>query len=120
MGELTKTERTRMELWTARDMDFVITPGIGPKGVGRILRHTPCVKPVYTLKIKDYLRWMETKNPEKAAGDKAVCIKLEGMLRYVWRSDVFTKEEHDAAKDRDRDSLRILGAKSRRSVDESS
>lgn len=121
MGNLTKTDKTRIELWTARDMQFVITPGVGPDGIGTIPKYTSCAKPVYTGRIKDHVEWVEKGkgNFNRPPGVKCVCVKLEGVLRYVWRTDVLTKEEYDVARAKERDSLRALRSKPRGTVDKS-
>jgi hypothetical protein len=90
---LTEVDKLSIDLWTARDMLFMINKS---KGVGFIPRFTECYKPVYNHSIKDYLNNMEAKGFNRPGSNpNAVCVKLEGMLRYVWRTDVLTKDEYD-------------------------
>lgn len=115
-AKLTKTDKTRIELWTAHDMVFVLDK---ERGQGTIPRFTACVKPVYTNKIKAYLANMERQGfgrPDDRT--RAVAVKLEGQLRYVWRTDVLTKEEYDAAKEKERTSLSALRSKPRGTLDQ--
>jgi hypothetical protein len=112
--KLSKVDKARIELWTAHDLTFVISK---EKGVGTIPRFTPCVKPVYTHKIKDYLFNMEEKGINRPPGVKAVCVKLEGMLRYLWRTDVLTKQEYEEVRRKERTSaVGVFGSKSKRAV----
>ena len=116
MGELTKADRMEIELWTAEDMLFVIDK---KRGIEKIPRHTPCVKPPYTKRIKRYIENMEEKRLHRPEGNpKGVCVKLEGTLRYVWRTQVLTKEEYDAVRSKKRNSLGALRSKSRRPLGE--
>lgn len=113
--KLSQVDKMRIDLWTAHDMTFVISR---KKGIGTIPRFTPCVKIPYTNKIKRHLQQMEERNKAlHVSGSKAVCVKLLGMLRYVWRTDVLTKEEYEKVKEKERKSaVGVFGTKSKRSV----
>lgn len=94
-----RADGARIELWTARDMDFVIDRS---NGIHTIPRFTKCEKPPYTAKIKRQLKNMEEKSLLRPEGVKAVCVNLKGMMRYVWRTDVLTRAEYTAAKEEDK------------------
>jgi hypothetical protein len=88
------------------------------KGVEIIPRYTECEKVPYDHKIKRYLQGMEQKGFNRpGSGPAAVCVKLKGMLRYVWRTDVLTEEEYEDHKKHERASVvGVLSPQSRRSV----
>jgi len=112
---LSKVDKQKLDLWTAHEMSFMVD------GTIRIIpRFTPCTKPVYTRKIRDYLDKMEQESHTRPEGNpKGVAIKLKGMIRYVWRTDVLTKEEYDAAREKQRAAIGALGKKPGRPVGES-
>lgn len=89
------------------------------KGIDVIPRYTPCEKPVYTLEIKKYLERMEAYNPYRPIGSpRAVCVKLAGQLRYVWRTDVLTKAEYEERTYGDKSKLaRVFRSKQEGPVD---
>jgi len=113
--QLTKVDKAKIDLWTAHDMDFMISK---KRGVGTIPRFTSCVKPPYTSKIKEYLKWMEEKSMVRPDGNpKAVCVQLEGILRYLWRTDVLTREEYEKVKAAERSgAIGVFGSKSKRAM----
>ena len=102
--ELSKTDKAKIDLWTSHDMTFVV------KSRGRypvtIPRYTKCAKPVYTLKMLAYMERMS--HQLNAREVKPVTVMLLNEIRYVWRSDVLTQEEYDAAREADRSSLVAL------------
>ena len=114
-GRLTPTDKLRLDLWTSRDMSFVIDR---ESGIGVIPRFTKCYKPSYTSRIKRYLTRMEEKTWSRPLSKpKAVCVHLQGQLRYVWRIDVLTEKEYEQAKEAERSSvLRVFGSKSGRTM----
>jgi len=113
-----KIEKARIELWTARDMVFVLDR---KRGIQTIPRFTKCGKPPYTKKIKTYLKNFEEKSMTRPDGVSAVCVKLEGMLRYIWRTDVLTRQEYVKIKEEEKTrEARVLGSKLGRSVGEGS
>jgi len=57
--------------------------------------YTECLKVKYTPAILKYLDKMEKIAGDIKAEDTAIAISLNGMVRYVWRSDVFVKSEFD-------------------------
>lgn len=102
--KLSKADKTKIDLWTSHDMTFVV------KSRGRypvtIPKYTKCAKPVYTLKM---LAYMDRMNRQLNAREgKPVAVMLLDELRYVWRSDVLTQEEYDAAREADRAALVAL------------
>jgi hypothetical protein len=113
--QLTKVDKARIKLWTAHDMSFVISR---EKGIGTIPKFTPCEKISYDLKIKAYLDHMEAKSDWRPSSNpKAVCVKLMGVIRYVWRTDVLTEAEYDEVKRKERSkAVGVLGSKSKRNV----
>lgn len=112
---LSKVDKARIQLWTARDMSFVISRD---RGIGTIPRYTKCEKPPYNQKNKKYLyRMEETSFHRPDSNPRAVCVKLGGKLRYIWRTDVFTEEEYEECKREERASaVGVFGTKSRRSL----
>lgn len=115
-ANLSKTDLAKLDLYTAKDMTFVIRKG---EDARTIPRFTPCKKPKYTREIKDYLVNMEEKHPFRPKDAPfAVCVELEGMLRYVWRTDVLTQKEYDEARKADKVSLGVFLQKRQRAVGE--
>ena len=109
MTTLSDIDKQKIDLWTAHDMTFVLSR---EKGIGTIPQFTPCVKPPYTKKIRGYLDKMEESGFGRSDGrPKAVAVKLEGMLRYVWRTDVLTREEYDVHRKKKLTSLGALRQK---------
>jgi len=109
---LTKVDLARIDLWTARDMQFVVK-GRGRYGV-TIPRFTKCHKPRYTHKMKQRCldmsqKWWANLLDDHSEDDRVICIVLEGSERFVWRSDVLTQNEYDAAREADRAALAALG-----------
>jgi len=113
---LSKTDRSKIDLWTAHDMSYVV------KERGRypvtIPRFTPCHKPPYTHEILRYFERMMKRWEQPSENSKPVAVFLEGQLRYCWREDVLTKEEYDAAREADRAALVLLLSKPGRAVDQ--
>lgn len=94
---LSTVDKARIELWTSRDMLFSINK---KRGISVIPKYTKCEKVPYTHKIKDYLQSMEEHSFSRPTDKpKAVCVKLEGMIRFVWRTDVLTEKEHRVISD---------------------
>lgn len=115
-------EKIKVDLWLARDLSFRID-----KEIVVVPRFTKCYKPKYTNKIKKYLQWMEGHPIFRRKSDaRAICIHLEGMLRYVWRDDVLTKKEYqielEVENERKREfrnkAARVLGKKLKGNVGE--
>jgi len=109
---LSRVDRSRIDLWTRRDMLFVV------KERGRypvtIPRFTKCHKPCYNHKHKrkisvaeEQLRRMDSRD-----NDRIVCVVLEGIERYVWRSDVLTEQEYGAVREKERAVIAALDKKS--------
>jgi len=116
--KLTKVDKARIKLWTSREMAFMISK---EKGVGNIPRFTECEKVPYDLKIRAYLDKMETQQDHRRppGNPKAVCVKLMGQLRYVWRTDVLTEAEYEEVKKKDRSrAIRVFGQKPKGDVGE--
>lgn len=105
---LTELEREEIELWTAHELLF-----IEKKKLKKFLPYTSCMKIKYDNRIKRYLENMEQKHPEKGTG---VAIKLDGKVRYVWRSDLLTEKEFDEIRKKNHSRFGILSKKSKRSV----
>jgi hypothetical protein len=115
-GTLSEIDKKRISLRTAHDMQFVLSK---EKGIGTIPRFTKCVKPAYTRKIRKYLDNMEERGISRPVSNpKAVAVKLLGLLRYVWRTDVLTKEEYDAIRKKERSALGVLRQEPKRPVGE--
>jgi len=116
--KLTKIDKARIKLWTSRELVFVISK---EKGIGTIPRFTECEKVPYDRKIRAYLDSMESKQDYRRppGNPKAVCVKLVGRLRYVWRTDVLTEAEYEEVKKKDRSrAVRVFGQKSKGDVGE--
>lgn len=116
MSNLSRVDLSVIELWTAKDMTFVIEG----RRIGVIPKFTKCKKVRYTHKIKYTLEKMEERGFNRPSENtKAVCVELSGKLRYVWRTDVLTESEYDIERKRGTTSLkRVLSEKRKGSVDE--
>lgn len=101
----------RIDLWTSRDMIFVVKG----KGQIKIKKHTACYKPPYSESVKKYLKWMEKLGLNRPEGSpKAVGVVLEGQIRYGWRTDFLTKSEYGELMREKKDRgfiVRVLGKK---------
>lgn len=106
--KLSKVDRARIDLWTKRDMLFVV------KERGRypitIPRFTKCHKPCYNHRHKREIARLEEqfRRNDDRENDKVVCIVLEGSERFVWRSDVLTEQEYEAVKEQERAAIAAL------------
>ncbi len=111
---LTKVELSVIDLWTSRDLLFVVKG----KGITTIHKYTKCRKPRYDTKIRRYLDRMEDSRDDLPSA-KAVCVDLAGQLRYVWRTDVLTESEYDVERKKGVSGLsRAFAAKRKGAVDE--
>jgi hypothetical protein len=118
MSELTKSDLAEIELWTSKDMTFRINGSMQVIPAG-----TKCVKPKYTKKIKGYLGRMDVTGFGRPESMKktpvAVCVKLRGQLRYVWRTDVLTEKESDEYKKENSHKLGVFAEKLKGAVGKS-
>jgi hypothetical protein len=97
------------EVRLARDMLFNNPPGQNFKTYSI---YTKADKVKYNGKIQQYLYDMERKeNHYTSSMGRAVAIKLDGLTRFVWRSDLLSKDEYDAVKREHNEKLRDLGKK---------
>jgi len=114
---LTKTDKAKIELRTAHELTFRLDKR---RGICTIPAYTKCYKPRYDRKIKAYLVRMEAVSSYRPPENPpAVCVFLEGMLRYVWRTDVLTEKEYDVIRKEKRDALGVFCKKRKGSVGES-
>lgn len=108
--------RATFPVWLSRDMAFNDPQ---EKVVKKYHKFTKAEKVKYTKKIEQYLSEMEDK--PKLFGDtdsgRAVAIKLDGRVRYVWRADVLTEAEYNEVKKRHRVGVDMLRQKLNRPVD---
>lgn len=86
--------KARIKVRLARDMDFNNPPG---RNIKRYVKYTQAEKVPYNSAIMAYLNSMEDSlfSEYKESGVRAVAIFLDGMIRYVWRSDLLTEEEFE-------------------------
>lgn len=103
---------SRLRLWTSRDMTYnnPIATKKRSKGFYVIKKHTECCKATYTSEVKARLRKMENE-VNRRAGDRPVAVLLDGLVRYMWRSDVLTEEEYAEVRKVARDKLKLLRKK---------
>ena len=102
------------DVWLSRDMQFNNSGGIK-----RYPRNTKAQKVKYTKKILRYLDNMEA-NAESSSNcitveesGRAVSIKLDGKVRYVWRADVLTEREWHEKRASQKEKLEMLRKESR-------
>jgi hypothetical protein len=108
-------------VWLSKEMIFN-NPG---KGVKRYPKNTKAEKVKYNKKILRYLDRMEEKVDSVIRADgvsiedlgRAVAIKMDGLVRYVWRSDLMTEREFDEKRTAQKKKLGMLRKKPRRTVD---
>ena len=102
-----RIEKAEFEVWLAREMCFNNPPGLNIRTYGR---YTKAKKVKYTPKMMRYLDNME-RTDVRNVGCNAVVIELGGKLRYVWRSDLFTRKEYDEIQKEQRSRLGALRKK---------
>lgn len=109
--------KASFDVWLSRSMIFNNPPG---NNIKVYRQYTKAEKVKYTNKIQIYLDRMEN-NWFKCEHNRrtAVAIKLDSIVRYVWREDVLSKKEYDEIKEKQQTNLRILFKKSRGNVGKS-
>ncbi len=105
------------DVWLSRSIIFNNPPGNNIKAYAQ---YTRAEKVKYTNKIQIYLdrmeyEWFKHKHEKRIS----VAIKLDNIIRYVWREDVLSKKEYDEVKERQQTNLRMLFKKSKRNVGKS-
>jgi hypothetical protein len=109
--------KASFDVWLNRDMLFNNPPGMNIK-IYR--KYTKAKKIRYTRKIQFYLDKMEDAYFKHEHLRKvAVAIKLDDIVRYVWREDVLSEKEYDEINEKQRKSLGILCKNTRRDVGKS-
>jgi len=101
-------KKAKFPLWTAvpltfRDpvkRDFKTYP-----------KYTKCEKVVYTSMIEGYLDSFEDRHADACRGGRAVAIKLDGRVRYLWRYEVLTEAEYNEVQKKQRSKLDLLRKK---------
>lgn len=97
------------EVRLARDMLFNNPPGQNFK---KYAIYSKAEKIKYSGKIQQYLYDMERDEVHYSSSmGRAVAINLDGLTRFVWRSDLLSKDEYDAIKRDHGEKLRNLGKK---------
>lgn len=107
---LTEVDKAEIDLWTSKDLWFVDNGCLK-----KILPYTECQKIKYNSKIKQYLEVMEEKNTSSGT---AVAVKLDGKVRYVWRSDLLNRKQFDEIRKKQRSRLRVFSKKSKGAMGE--
>ena len=109
-----KIIKAQFPVWIARDMVFNNPPGRNEK---KYIKYTEAMKVKYNKEILLYLDMKEEKSlGKKCDTDRAVAIKLDRRVRYVWRSDILTKSEYDEIKEKQKTGLGNLRQKCRRAM----
>jgi hypothetical protein len=97
------------EVRLARDMLFNNPPGQHYK---KYSIYTKASKVKYNGKIQQYLYDMEQNENHYASKiGRAVAIKLDGLTRFVWRSDLLSEDEYNAINRERTAGIRNLGKK---------
>lgn len=106
--------KASFDVWLSRSMIFNNPPGMNLK---TYKKYTKTKKVKYTRKIEMYLDKMEN-NWFKCEHENrtAVAIKLDGIIRYVWREDLLSEKEYDEIRKKHQDGLRILCKNTRGNV----
>lgn len=105
-----RVAKAELDVWLGRDMAFNTPPG---QNIKRYSKYTQCKKVEYTSKILDYLDRMEDVlfPVEHDHNGRACAIKLDGVVRYVWRSDLLNEEEYGREQEKHRSGIRDLRKK---------
>jgi len=108
-----RTIKTVFDVWLARDMLFH-----NPERGFRVYeKYTKCEKVKYDTKILRYLDEMERRVVDWNDGmGRAVAIRMDKKIRYMWRGDLLTEKEYEEIQQRKREGLRMLREKSKRDV----
>lgn len=107
-----RTIKAEFDVWLAREMLFNHPPR---QDVRKYPKFYKAKKVKYTKQILRYLDRMEAKEFEDHRC-RAVAIYLDGMVRYVWRSDLLSQKEYDDVQKKQRHGLGILRQKLGRNV----
>jgi len=112
-----RTIKSEFDVWTSSEMIFNNPPpkGKGGQNLKTYPRFTKAKKVKYNKERLWYLDNMEKRGDLK--GSRAVAIELDGIVRYVWREDVYTEEEFKDAQKGHKAGLRMLRSKPKGDVD---
>lgn len=105
------------DVWTNRQMIFNNPSKRGGQNLKTYQPLTKAKKVKYTGVILKYLDSMEKKSDMGFERGRAVAIELDGIVRYVWRDDLYTKAELDESQRSKKAGLRALCSKSKGDVD---
>jgi hypothetical protein len=109
--------KASFDVWLSRSIIFNNPPG---NNIKVYRQYTKAEKVKYTNKIQIYLDRIENElfklKHEKRI---SVAIKLDNIIRYVWREDILSKKEYDEVKERQQTNLRVLFKKSKGDVGKS-
>lgn len=106
--------KASFDVWLSRSMLFNNPPG---RNIKRYRQYTKAEKVKYTKKIEMYLDKMESDWFKREHENRtAVAIKLDGIIRYVWREDLLSEKQYDEIKEKHQAGLRILCKNTGRNV----
>jgi len=116
-----RTIKSEFDVWLRHSMIYNNPPPEGKSGQN--LKTYPALtkakKVKYKKTILHYLDEMESKDDvlsiRKHEG-RAVAVELDGIVRYMWRDDIYTKRELDESQASKRAGLRALRGKPQRNV----
>lgn len=103
---------SEFNVWLARDMYFNDEPG---NNIYKYRKYTKAKKIKYTKLILKYLDKMEMQLENNDNG-RSVAIEMGGKIRYVWRIDLLSEKEYNAAKEEQRITIGNFGKIAKRDV----
>lgn len=109
-----KTIKAVFDVWLSREMVFNNPTG---RNLKKYPKYYKSGKIKYTKRILSYLYNMEdAEYDDHPDQGRAVAIKIDGLIRYVWRSDVLIKKEYDEIQKKQRAGFGVLCKKLGRNV----
>lgn len=111
-GRFSSVIKAKLVLFLSRDMLFNNPPRYNAK---MYRMGTRCEKVSYTDEHLRYLNDMEDKGEQRFTADgkpiRAVAIKLDKKIRYVWRDEVMTEREYHEKSKLDIERISLLRKK---------
>ena len=116
-----RTIKSEFDVWTSKEMIFnnPSPKGSGGQNLKTYPRFTKAKKVKYDKVRMRYLNDMEKRgNLAGVVCGRAVAIEMDGIVRYVWREDVYTEDEFKEAQKTHKAGLRMLRSKPKGNVDQ--
>ena len=115
-----RTIKAVFNVWLSRDMLFNNPhPGKPGSNTKKYKKYTKAEKVKYSNEIIRRLNDWEEKYFEESGGDRCVAIRLDGIVRYMWRRDVLTEAEYGRIQEKQKAGISVIRSKLKRDVGKS-